>query len=74
MDLFIACKSQWQPLIASERGVWWRGAQWVNVAQAMTFMAVPTADQPALWQQYRTMEVEALAILQERADKAANQK
>ncbi len=74
LELFKACQSQWQPSIAGMGGVWWRGAQWVNVAQAMQFMGVPKKAQPELWQQYRTMETEAMTILQERADKAAKQK
>ena len=71
MNLLAACQSQWQIQIGGMGGVLWRGARWSDVAQAMQFMAVPKKAQPELWQQYRVMEVEAMAILQARADKAA---
>jgi len=74
MELFSACQSQWQPQMGAMGGVWWRGAQWVNVAQAMGLMRVPKKAQPELWQQYRIMEAEAMTILQARADAAASQK
>lgn len=71
LDLLQACASQWQPLVSGMGGVWWRGAQWVNVAQAMQFMQVPRKAQPELWRQYRIMEQEAIDILQAQAHKAA---
>lgn len=74
LELLAACQSQWQPLVAGMGGLWWRGAQWVNVVQAMRLMGVPRKEQGELWQQYRVMEAEALTILQQRADEQARKK
>lgn len=72
LDLLQACQSQWQPLALGMSGlVQWRGAQWVNVAQAMQLMGVPKKKQPQLWQQYRVIETECMAILQKQAEQAA---
>jgi hypothetical protein len=71
MNLLAACQSQWRLQIRGMGGVVWRGAYWTDVAKAMQFMCVPKKAQPELWQQYRVMEAEAMAILQARADKAA---
>lgn len=74
LELLSACQSQWQLQVAGMGGIVWRGAQWVNVAQAMRFMGVPHKEQGELWQQYRVMEAEALGILQQRADEQASKK
>lgn len=72
LELYLACESQWQPILGGMGGLVWRGAQWVNVAQAMRFMRVPAQDQPALWEQYRVMEREAMTILQAQAHRHAD--
>lgn len=70
LRLFMACQSQWQLRLGGIAGVYWQAAQAVNVAQTMAFLAISKKDRTKVWEQYKTMESEALRILNSRAQAA----
>ena len=71
LNLFLACRGQFQLTLGGMGGASWRAALAANVAQEARWQGLHGAKQATAAAQYRVMEGEALKILNEREAQAA---
>lgn len=73
LNLFLACMGQLQQHIGMG-GAHWRAAQAVNVGQEARWQGLHGKRQARVVRQYRQIEQEALAVLNEREAEAARKR